>query len=202
MSPSMGRRAFNGVAILAKRPFEVQRGLPGDPDDAQARYIEAVIPAARGVLRLACIYLPTAIRRRAKIAYKLAFMDRLIPTRAVCSPRGAAGAGRRLQRHSRASRRSATGSVDQGRAVPARDARQVPPARGARLHRCVARRQRRERPLHLLGLSGRRLAAEQRHPHRPCPAVAAGGRRLETAVVDKDMRGRDKASDQARCASR
>ena len=52
-----GQKGFNGVAILAKRPFEVQRGLPGDPDDAQARYIEAVIPAARGVLQ-ARLHLP------------------------------------------------------------------------------------------------------------------------------------------------
>ena len=34
----------------------------------------------------------------------------------------------------------------------------------------------RARALHLLGLSGRRLAEEQRHSHRPHPAVAAGGR--------------------------
>ena len=74
-----GQKGFNGVAILAKRPFEVQRGLPGDPEDAQARYIEAVIPAARGVLRLACIYLPNGNPAPGeKYAYKLAFMDRLI----------------------------------------------------------------------------------------------------------------------------
>ena len=74
-----GQKGFNGVAILAKRPFEVQRGLPGDPDDAQARYIEAVIPAARGALRLACIYLPNGNPAPGeKYSYKLAFMDRLI----------------------------------------------------------------------------------------------------------------------------
>ncbi len=67
------------MAILAKRPFEVQRGLPGDADDIQSRYIEAVIPAARGVLRLACIYLPNGNPVPGeKYAYKLAFMDRLI----------------------------------------------------------------------------------------------------------------------------
>ena len=74
-----GQKGFNGVAILAKRPFEVQCGLPGDLDDVQARYIEAVIPAARGVLRLACIYLPNGNPAPGeKYAYKLAFMDRLI----------------------------------------------------------------------------------------------------------------------------
>ena len=74
-----GQKAFNGVAILAKRPFEVQRGLPGDPDDAQARYIEAVIPTARGAVRLASVYAPNGNPAPGeKYAYKLAFMDRLI----------------------------------------------------------------------------------------------------------------------------
>ena len=29
-----GQKAFNGVAILSKRPFEVARGLPGDENDS------------------------------------------------------------------------------------------------------------------------------------------------------------------------
>ncbi len=33
-----GQKGFNGVAILAKAPVEAARGLPGDPDDEQARY--------------------------------------------------------------------------------------------------------------------------------------------------------------------
>src|SRR5919206_1489138 len=37
-----GQKSYNGVAILAKAPIrEVRRGLPGDPGDAQARYLEA-----------------------------------------------------------------------------------------------------------------------------------------------------------------
>ena len=51
-------------------------------------------------------------------------------------------------------------------------------------------------PLYFLGLSGGRLAAEQRHPHRPPAAVAPGRRHPENAsTIDKAMRGRDKASD-------
>ena len=74
-----GQKGFNGVAILAKRPFEVERGLPGDASDEQARYIEAVIPVERGAVRLACIYLPNGNPAPGeKYAYKLAFMDRLI----------------------------------------------------------------------------------------------------------------------------
>ena len=74
-----GQKTFNGVAILAKRPIEVVRGLPGDLSDEQARYIEAVIPAERGAVRLACIYLPNGNPAPGeKYAYKLGFMERLI----------------------------------------------------------------------------------------------------------------------------
>ena len=74
-----GQKGFNGVAILAKRPFEVSRGLPGDPSDEQSRYIEAVLPIDKGVVRLACIYLPNGNPTPGdKYAYKLAFMNRLI----------------------------------------------------------------------------------------------------------------------------
>ena len=73
-----GQKGFNGVAILAKRPFEVARGLPGDDADAQSRYIEAVIPAGNGVVRLASIYLPNGNPPDTdKYPYKLGFMDRL-----------------------------------------------------------------------------------------------------------------------------
>ena len=74
-----GQKGFNGVAILAKRPFETKPGLPGDPKDEQARYIEAELPIAKGALRLACIYLPNGNPVDSeKYPYKLAFMDRLI----------------------------------------------------------------------------------------------------------------------------
>jgi exodeoxyribonuclease-3 len=74
-----GQKTFNGVAILAKRPFEVERGLPGDENDEQSRYIEAVIPTERGAIRLASVYLPNGNPvGTEKYSYKLAFMDRLI----------------------------------------------------------------------------------------------------------------------------
>jgi len=74
-----GQKGFNGVAILAKRPIEVARGLPGDPDDEQARYIEAVIPTQSGAARVASVYLPNGNPAPGeRYAYKLAFMDRLI----------------------------------------------------------------------------------------------------------------------------
>jgi exodeoxyribonuclease-3 len=73
-----GQKGFNGVAILAKRPFDVESGLPGDPNDEQARYIEAIVPNGDGIVRVASIYLPNGNPPETeKYTYKLAFMDRL-----------------------------------------------------------------------------------------------------------------------------
>jgi exodeoxyribonuclease-3 len=74
-----GQKAYNGVAILSKSPLEdVRRGLPGDEADEQARYIEGVVPASRGVVRVASIYLPNGNPiGTPKFDYKLAWMDRL-----------------------------------------------------------------------------------------------------------------------------
>jgi exodeoxyribonuclease-3 len=74
-----GQKGFNGVAILSKRPFdEVIRTLPGDDGDLQARYLEAVIPGERGVVRVASVYLPNGNPvATEKFTYKLAWMDRL-----------------------------------------------------------------------------------------------------------------------------
>ena len=57
-----GQKTWNGVAILARgcEPIVTRRELPGDPDDAQARYIEA---AVNGVI-VTSLYAPTAIRSR------------------------------------------------------------------------------------------------------------------------------------------
>ncbi len=74
-----GQKGFNGVAILAKAPVEVTRGLPGGPDDEQARYIEATVSNGEGIVRVASIYLPNGNPPQTeKYSYKLAFLDRLI----------------------------------------------------------------------------------------------------------------------------
>ncbi|MDQ6702379.1 MAG: exodeoxyribonuclease III [Pseudomonadota bacterium] len=74
-----GQKGFNGVALLAKAPIEAARGLPSDPDDEQARYIEAVVPNGQGIVRVASIYLPNGNPPQTeKYSYKLAFMDRLV----------------------------------------------------------------------------------------------------------------------------
>ena len=76
-----GQKSYNGVAILSRRPMTlVRRGLPGDADDTQARYIEADVED----LRIASLYLPngnpvggTDGQGADKFAYKLAWMARL-----------------------------------------------------------------------------------------------------------------------------
>jgi exodeoxyribonuclease-3 len=75
-----GQKGFNGVAILSKTPFdEVTARLPGDGDDEQARFLEAVISTASGVLRVASIYLPNGNPPDTdKYTYKIKWMDRLL----------------------------------------------------------------------------------------------------------------------------
>ena len=70
-----GQKSYNGVAVLSLRPIEdVVRGLPGDPDDDQARYLEATVAG----LRVASIYLPNGNPVGTdKFTYKLAWMQRL-----------------------------------------------------------------------------------------------------------------------------
>jgi exodeoxyribonuclease III len=73
-----GQKGFNGVAILSRQPLQVVSGLPGDPDDVQARYIEATVPDGDRHLHVASIYLPNGNPVGTdKYPYKLAFMDRL-----------------------------------------------------------------------------------------------------------------------------
>lgn len=73
-----GQKGFNGVAILSKRPLhDVTRGLPGDPEDVQARWIEATVEGARAV-RVCGLYLPNGNPAPGpKYDYKLAWMARM-----------------------------------------------------------------------------------------------------------------------------
>jgi exodeoxyribonuclease-3 len=75
-----GQKTYNGVAILSRFRFEeVQARLPGDEADEQARYLEAVVAAPSGPVRVASLYLPNGNPvGTEKFAYKLAWMDRLI----------------------------------------------------------------------------------------------------------------------------
>jgi exodeoxyribonuclease III len=72
-----GERSWNGVAILARNhaPVLTRTSLPGNPQDHQARYIEA---AVQGVL-ITSIYLPNGNPQPGpKFDYKLAWFERLI----------------------------------------------------------------------------------------------------------------------------
>ena len=71
-----GERSWNGVAILARNqtPVLTRTSLPGNPQDQQARYIEA---AVHGVL-VTSIYLPNGNPQPGpKFHYKLAWFERL-----------------------------------------------------------------------------------------------------------------------------
>ena len=74
-----GQKTYNGVAILSKYKLdEITRGLPGDDDDLQARYIEAVASVPGGAIRVASVYVPNGQSADSdKFPYKLRFLERL-----------------------------------------------------------------------------------------------------------------------------
>jgi len=71
-----GQSRWNGVAILSRKPNieEIGRGLPGDAEDLQSRYIEAMID---GIV-ICCLYLPNGNPAPGpKLEYKLKWFKRL-----------------------------------------------------------------------------------------------------------------------------
>ena len=71
-----GQKGFNGVAVLAKgeAPVERQRGLIGEPEDDHSRYLECEVFG----LIVASIYLPNGNPQPGpKFDYKLRWMERL-----------------------------------------------------------------------------------------------------------------------------
>ena len=71
-----GQKSWNGVAILArdKDPKATRRGLPGDPDDTHSRYIEADIDG----LIVGCLYVPNGNPAPGpRFDYKLRWFERL-----------------------------------------------------------------------------------------------------------------------------
>jgi exodeoxyribonuclease-3 len=75
-----GQKSFNGVAILSKYPIEdINRTLPGDTEDAQARWIEANILVKNSVVRVCSLYAPNGNPAPGpKFDYKLNWMKRFI----------------------------------------------------------------------------------------------------------------------------
>ncbi|WP_174280521.1 exodeoxyribonuclease III [Sphingomonas bacterium] len=71
-----GQKGFNGVAVLARgaTPVERARGLAGEPEDEHSRYLEVEVDG----LVVASIYLPNGNPRPGpKFDYKLRWFDRL-----------------------------------------------------------------------------------------------------------------------------
>jgi len=71
-----GQRPWNGVALLARGadPIEIRRALPGDAADTQRRYLEAAI----GGVIVTSIYLPNGNPQPGpKFDYKQAWFERL-----------------------------------------------------------------------------------------------------------------------------
>ncbi len=71
-----GQKSWNGVAILARgiKPVEIRRGLPGEDEDTHSRYIEATV----GDLVIGCLYLPNGNPAPGpKFDYKLRWFERL-----------------------------------------------------------------------------------------------------------------------------
>jgi exodeoxyribonuclease III len=75
-----GQKAFNGVALLSKLPFDaVNPGLSGDDSDPQARFLEAQFSTRGGVVRVASLYLPNGNPPGTeKYSYKIKWMRRLL----------------------------------------------------------------------------------------------------------------------------
>jgi exodeoxyribonuclease-3 len=72
-----GQKSWNGVAILARgqEPVATRRGLPGDPDDVQSRYIEAAV----GGILVGCLYAPNGNPAPGpKFDYKQRWLARLL----------------------------------------------------------------------------------------------------------------------------
>jgi len=71
-----GQKQWNGVAILSRglEIDEIGRGLPGDPEDLQSRYLEAMV----GGIVICCLYLPHGNPAPGpKFDYKLRWFERL-----------------------------------------------------------------------------------------------------------------------------
>ncbi|MDN5569349.1 MAG: exodeoxyribonuclease III, partial [Paracoccus sp. (in: a-proteobacteria)] len=105
-----GQKGFNGGAIFSKLPREdVIRGLPGDDDDEQARYIEATV-VGDVAIRIAGLYLPNGNPAPGpKYDYKLAWMERLRLRAAIGLEHGTAA--------DRAVERVQAGGVEQGQGL-------------------------------------------------------------------------------------
>ena len=146
--------------------------------DDHARFLEAVVSTNSGALRVASIYLPNGNPPETRQIFLQDQLDG--PAHSLCARAsatgGTVGPGRGLQRHPERARCPPPGALGGRRPVPAAHPEEIPRALQSRADRRGPGRVARAGSVHLLGLSGRRLAEERRHPHRPPAAVTAGRR--------------------------
>ncbi len=73
-----GQKSYNGVALLSKHPIEdIVKGVPGNEQDEQARYVEALVLADRPI-RVGGLYLPNGNPAPGpKFEYKIGWMAHL-----------------------------------------------------------------------------------------------------------------------------
>ena len=200
MSRSTARRASTASPCSRKRPVEVvRRGLPGDEDRRARALYRGGGAGADGRCAVGGLYLPNGNPIGTdKFAYKLAWMERLhAHARELLALRGAVGAGRRLQRHPRA---DATPHVRRPGPTTRSSCRRRA-RRSATLHQSRPdRRAARHRPTPPASTpSGTTRPAPGRRTTASASTTCCCRRRPPTGCkrsrIDKDMRGRDKASD-------
>ncbi len=194
-----GQKGFNGVAILAKgaQPVERMKGLPDDPDPLLSRYIEADV----GGLIVGSIYLPNGNPVPGpKFDYKIAWMEKLLDHADTL------WAGERpvvLCGDYNVIPTPGTDDVFSERAMAA-DALTQPESRSAFRRMCNAGWTDAVRTIHPHGpvytfwdyqAGAWQRDAGFRIDHLMLSPVAAD--RLLDAGVDKDTRGKEKASDHA-----
>lgn len=69
-----GQKTYNGVAFISRLPVsDISRGLPGEDADDHARWIEGTV----GGIRICGLYLPNGNGGEEKFAYKLRWMARM-----------------------------------------------------------------------------------------------------------------------------
>ena len=176
-----GQKTFNGVALLSKFPFdEVEHRLAGRPQRRSRALHRSRGLDRQGALRVASIYLPNGNPPETdKYAYKLGWMKRLLAYAherlSLGEPLILAGDYNVIPAPADVAQ---SAKLAGRRAVPAAHPLGLPIALQLGLTDAVRATSDAPGLLHVLGLSGRRLAEEQRHPHRSSVAVAAGGRSL------------------------
>ncbi len=72
-----GQKTYNGVAVLSRRPIlEEKRGLPGNPETGEARYLECLL---EGGVRVASLYVPQGQSPDSdRFPFKLGVLDAVI----------------------------------------------------------------------------------------------------------------------------